>query len=459
MSRRRRNMGSIEDLPIRIDPGHIQGAVNEAIVLNEGEFFVRSPLGVSATFQGSLELRWQPTVGIVLEGTLSSGQLDMTFGPHDILVQVEDEPTGQLPMTIFGGMLGPLGNIIKAMSMQSFTMGAAGHIDRMRFLLVNFPQYLGTWIRHPTDESAVTGRLELISDRGALIIDNISESHGLARVARDEHGYVITHVGEWIPSVPEDSSRDMLEICGCIGFWLAFMRGAWVGPVLPEAYLARNRVWRQMSSGRVSSSAPVRSWLPLSVPLDAELNVAFGNFERLWFNDTWNGPLKHTVSWYVEANRPSLMLDSRIVLTQIALEQLAWVKCVDGGDYNESEFEKLGAGAKIRCLLRLLRIESSIPPQLDLLYGYGAEREKDGPDTIVLIRNTIAHSNPAKIRGRTTLQQDRLLVLQCRELAKEYLELAVLAICEYQGPYRSRTRVDPGQDVLIVPWADTGPTS
>lgn len=457
MSRQRRNMGSIEDLPVRIDPIHIQTSVSEPILLKDGEFSVYSPAGIAAIFQGALKLRWVPTVGIVLEGSLSSGQLEMTFGPYDMLVQLEEEPIGQLPMKIIGGLPGPAGFTLKALAMQNFVVGTASNIDRMKFLLVNFPQYIGAWIRHPTDKSAVAGRIKLISDRGVFTIDNISETHELVKIARDDHGYVVTHVGEWIPSTLEDSSRDMSEICGCLGFWLAFMRGAWVGPALPEAYLLNTCVWRQISGGRVSSSAPVNSWLPVNYPLSIEISTAFRNFERLWFNDIWNYSLKNAIGWYVEANRPFLMLDSRIVLSQIALEQLAWVRCVDCGDYTDKDFEKFGAGAKIRCLLNVLKIEDSIPQQLELLSEYGKENNKDGSDTVALIRNTIAHSNPAKIRGRKTLDQDRRLVLQCHQLITEYLELAILAICGYQGKYRSRTRVVQGQDVLTVPWADEEP--
>src|SRR5260370_34613588 len=98
-------------------------------------------------------------------------------------------------------------------------------------------------------------------------------------------------------------------------------------------------------------------------------------------------------------------------------------------------------------MLGALAIPTGIPPGLQELGTYAKARNLDGPEVFTFIRNRLVH--PPK----PTTVQDKVPYYEAYCLAKWYLELAVLSVCDYKGDYSNRTRSSRwvGQ-VEKVPW-------
>jgi hypothetical protein len=74
---------------------------------------------------------------------------------------------------------------------------------------------------------------------------------------------------------------------------------------------------------------------------------------------------------------------------------------------------------------------------------------------ITSVRNAFVHSTEKK---RKTIDKiDGLQLLECGELALQYVELALLAVCDHDGYYARRGwRGWRGEDEVRVPWRPAG---
>jgi hypothetical protein len=88
-----------------------------------------------------------------------------------------------------------------------------------------------------------------------------------------------------------------------------------------------------------------------------------------------------------------------------------------------------------------------VPEGLRQLESYARAKNLDGPEIFTFIRNRLVH--PPK----PSTVQEKVPYYEAYCLAKWYLELAVLSVCEFRGKYSNRTRSSRwvGQ-VENVPW-------
>jgi hypothetical protein len=159
------------------------------------------------------------------------------------------------------------------------------------------------------------------------------------------------------------------------------------------------------------------------------------------------------VSWFVEANGPGISIESKIVLAQVALELLAWVHLVETQRlYSRKAFDALKAAGRIRALLDHIGVPLAIPSYLTTLSAIYPSKALDGPGVITSVRNDLVHATDVSRAAISSLSVEQLF--ECSQLALQYVELVLLAVCGYSGYYARRGWHGwKGDDEILVPWS------
>lgn len=203
----------------------------------------------------------------------------------------------------------------------------------------------------------------------------------------------------------------------------------------------------------------VETWFPSSRP--SSVSSLFSGFLKWFLNPTWNEPLRRAIEWFVDCNLTAgggtfSSLPGAIVIEQVALEMLSWVRLVESEPvYSREEFHsrRFPAAEKIRLLLSGLNIPPAIPDELPSLLRQARENNwRTGPQALTAIRNRIVHSSPEnreRIRDLSTYP-----IMETWKLGLWYMDLLLLSLFEYQGVYHNRLRRDRDVgDVEPVPWS------
>lgn len=318
------------------------------------------------------------------------------------------------------------------------------------------PSYLGSRVR--TDDGpragVSLGRLQLDAEGGQCVLDEIQEAKSAARAARRGSGSFISHVGEWRPASGSMHPDEMLDTLRLLHHWFGFLRGAWSGPLFPEGLCAGKVVWRQYAPWIHSPSREVPTWLPLRTPI--ELSELFRGFLRRWRDEAWQKPLTTAIWWLVESNARATRLESAIILSQVALELLAWVHVVETQRlHSRSDFKKLSAAGRMRALLQVSRVPTAVPAHMSSLLKVCDNEAYDGPGVVTRVRNALVHAGDSNREYVAAL--DGMARWECSQLAIQYIELVLLSACGHQGHYALRGwKGWKGDDEVPVPWAPFG---
>jgi hypothetical protein len=145
-----------------------------------------------------------------------------------------------------------------------------------------------------------------------------------------------------------------------------------------------------------------------------------------------------------------------VVLSGAGLELLTHWHLVGEQGLSAAGFDRLSAADRLRLLLSAAAVSASIPATLPGLRSLAAERaarkqEADGPWCVAEFRNGVVHP-PNRLRREHADDAD--LLAEASELARWYLDLAVLRLLDYRGAYRDR--LTPGHPARAVPWASSG---
>ncbi len=275
-------------------------------------------------------------------------------------------------------------------------------------------------------------------------------------------GYSMTHVGTAERAdrsrFSAQEARGLLE---CLHFYLSFARAAWAGVALPVALDSNGqRLW----SGLYISSAAPDSQICLSWfggVYGEYLVGAFPGYYRLWQAPRWRDPLQKIIYWYVSAasGGSGLGVETGLILSQVALESLAWTFCVkQKKSVSASTFKGRGltAADKFRLLASSLDLPLPIPTQLRALMtclnGQPNKKWQDAMDAVTDIRNSLVHP------GRSHSPSEDAY-FEAWKLSLWYIELALLRLCEYNGRYANRLdypphlHAHPREEMDRVPWA------
>jgi hypothetical protein len=250
--------------------------------------------------------------------------------------------------------------------------------------------------------------------------------------------------------------------------FFSFARGFRIPIILLVGYnAAKEKVWQHWDSRAGLSWRGVSSWFPeCENGVLAQLLPGFLKWWRSWDEDIANTALH----WYLESNINAGALEGSIVLTQVALDLIAWTLFVEQEEvFSKTAFNNFKASDQLRKLLSKFKISTKLPPDWEAesipeLYKHFAQQPQllqnlvemskkdenkwvDGPDAFIKFRDGIVHAKKREI----VLNAESGATYEVCCLGRWYLELVLLALCGYQGKYVNRLLI-PRQSPEFVPW-------
>lgn len=434
----------LNGLPYRLVPYIISTELNQRVPVAAGPF--RLSGSTEGVVDGNIYFRWTPSTALAFEGSFSGTKADVGW----VSLRSDGTQPFEAPAYVTRVSHGPKASV-SGLLHEGLALGDSS-FEVLKFSLANFPNYLGEAVRYQQDDSqgVVAGRVQVVSDRGQCYVDVIPESKDLRHVVQEDAGFVVTHVGEWRPASGRMTPTEVLATLDMLHIWFGLLRGAWAGPVFPQGLVGDDVVWRQYAAWHLGDSRTVTTWLPLRKRIN--LDQMFKGFVARWDDPAWQGPLRYAVAWCVEANAPETATQARIVLSQVALELLAWVHIVETQRLrSRTEFKELHAVDRIRVLLDHIGVSTSVPTYMASLPQLYHGDASDGPGVITRVRNASVHATQ---NSRALLESlDGPTWHECSQLSLQYLELALLAVCGHTGDYAQRGyRGWKGDDENPVPW-------
>lgn len=242
---------------------------------------------------------------------------------------------------------------------------------------------------------------------------------------------------------------DVLALAEGIGLSVSFLRGNWCTAAVMTGKKGARRTWFAWSVGhtdplvlrpsspvtieRLDSDRRVSSHESMTWDPSRDMNVLerfLPRFIALWADKSWQPTLRLAISLrlHAAAHPP----ETGIVVAQQALEQLAWTVLVAGSDrLSRDGFERLPASDRLRLALTAQNIPITIAPRLRDPAARASYQ--DGPHAITDIRNSLVH--PSKVtRIQDFIGKD---LETWRRFALEYIDLMLLRLTDYAGPYVS----------------------
>jgi hypothetical protein len=261
---------------------------------------------------------------------------------------------------------------------------------------------------------------------------------------REEGGCQLTHVAKVERDdgsifLVEDAKQQIMMLTQ----FLSLVKGSSIWAVCDVGLDANgSRVWESWCAPRLGD--PPYSW-PDWFRGD-QVEGLFPLFVTRWNqSEAWRDCLRHAIYWYTQANTGSGQpgIDSALILVQAALERLSHHRMVvDRVMISSDGFRKLNASDKLRMLLSGLGIPIEIPTSTPKIRDAARRRHWcDAPHAVTEIRNALVHPE----RKERTAG----CYFEAWQLSLWYLELSILAMCGYEGSYRSRLNLGRVED---VPW-------
>ena len=319
------------------------------------------------------------------------------------------------------------------------------------FHLFNFVDLKGT--RRSIEQIDSTDHafehLDLIYGKWNVELKSLLSTRKNIKTLKEEGGYRVTHIGG-IKKADGTvfSGKDAYDCLEALRFFLSFAKGGWCEPTCAVGFdESDNRIWESWSSPRDPWHAPL-SWFD---PHNGyQLATLFPGFMKRWENDDWREALHEVIYWYLNANFSSRGIDAGIILTQAAIERLSYEYAVK---YRRlltvNGFKDLRASDKFRLLFASLEIPLEIPKETPRIEKLAKKFNwLDAPHALTEIRNSLVHPEHKK-RG-----QLESVYYEAWNIGLWYLEMGLLAICDYSGTCGNRLKKRWVGQVENVPWAE-----
>lgn len=441
---------NLEALPIRMTPHILMGALSEPVTIARGVFAVRVDDGTTGTLEGDLQFRWSPSTAVEIAGTYDGPEIHPETDSVHVAI---DTLCVEVPALVASMQIGHAPSALRLILPTATASVRAVPIQRVRFHLVNFPEYIGAPIRYESGKSSgfSKGRLEFESHGLQCVVDEIPEVRELRRSAHRDAGYIISHTAELRGLDRHRDARNVNDWLDMLHLFFGLIRGAWAGPVFPQGFHEEEKIWDQVAAWTVDETREVPTWLPQRSPI--QFGDLFDGFIQKWCDQAWNGVLKTAIGWYVASNSSRAPNETRIVMALIALELLAWVELVETRNLcSRSDFKGLSAAERLRCLFHHLNIPLDVPGHFTEVQSLREGDACDVPGIIARLRNALVHATENSRDLINSLSGAQLW--EAGQLAVQSIELCLLALCGYRGRYARRAwRGWKGEDEAIVPWA------
>ncbi len=439
--------------PWKLQPIYTMSKPNEMITLRHGQIGI-SDKDVMITGDAEVYLEFLPKPRLLINATLPTPHIrignkyQLSFPAWDCLgevvptrIQLASESPGSSRVTFF-------------LSKETISLIASGTVKlkEVIFHLLNFHNFFANSISVKSGPNQGIQLDEVTLEANDWLITLASQSStkdtadSLARIG----GYAITHA----ESIKHTSGREFTvdeadNVLDALYYFLSFARGFSAPPILPVGFNKdKEQVWKQWGVGLSYPWLVVQSWFD-SNHGNCLAEVFTGFWERWQDTNIWREAVKRAIYWYLISNTGAANIDGSIILTQAALEHLAWIYLVeDKGSLSRTMYSNSSASEHLRLLLSSLSIPPGIPTSLVELGRFAAGNNwVDGAQAFTKLRNNIVH--PKNEIGSLPLE----VMYEGWNLGQQYIELLLLRLCGYSGRYRNR--LTPGWRGVVepVPWA------
>ena len=435
---------AFRELPPAVRPVYRMSQANKAVRLYKGEIELTAPDGRQFAFYGDAHLQWLPSPAFQV--SCSSDNLELyTLALTASEVSLCLAGIGMKGKAFCCKCTAQLGRAVHLLlSFRPEPLVIGGPCQDLVFHVANLRDYLGKPVRYGNRRSAA-GRLEFQFCGWQITLDKAWFGHRILEGLDCSGGYGLTHVGR-LQRVdrtlfPADEGFDVLE---ALVRFLSFCHGRAAGIPLSVSKAPGGAL--NAAKWFIHNIAPWRTTASWSDDRTlTTIEPLFQRFWSLWQDPFWHDMLQAVIFWYVNANQSPVAIEEAIVMSQVALERLAWASMVEKDNVLSPDgFKRLTFADTLKLFLDRLGIPIAVPTHLSNLIAYGKANNLDGiPEIIVGVRNDIVHPTKRGLPGEVAWEV-WLASLWC-------LELAVLALLGYQGQYCSRVAM-PFRGPEPVPW-------
>lgn len=322
--------------------------------------------------------------------------------------------------------------------------------DQLKFHIFNFISKVGNrghLVPTGPDQKSSVSVIELFDMNFEFEIWSVLNLPEVQKQLKQTGGYGLTHIGILQNrDGTQLTARAAKQVLQGINDFLTFANGARCLPTCAVGLdKSCDRKWEYWSSPG-SPWTPARGWFDGTH--SKFLVDLFKGFFNRYDQGQWKQALHSAIYWYSKSSDANIGIDSGIILTQTALEQLAFEYCVNEKTLISAEgFEKLAAADQLRMLLSSLDIPIAIPEEAKNLSGFArAENWEDAPRAITIIRNRLVHP---KKKGKNYSSA----FYDTWNISLWFLELVILRLCDYDGEYGNRITQEWAGEKENVPWA------
>ena len=341
------------------------------------------------------------------------------------------------------------------------------YVEEISFVIPNLKEIYGQndlGVVNRSDKQIQTrSRIQLHNSAYKIILEQNLDHNVKQKLLTETGGYIIQYNGRMSKPGELINIEEAREVLECLNYFLSFINGRRTSALFLNGLIDNKAIWTDWTSYDVSSYQTVASWYSKKIKLG--INELWNAFYTLWIENNERDYLKNVIDLYLDSNSNKLVIESCIMLTQIAFELLFNWNFIDVGKLSKKENEK--ASWKISRLLNESKIPIDIPKslpylkeivKLDIKFADGVKNLIDnGPKAITEIRNTIIHGNKWRSENLDKISTDVRVDIWI--LGNWYLELLLLNKLNYQGDYNNRSASIRLGEACIdkVPWAKEYP--
>jgi len=322
-------------------------------------------------------------------------------------------------------------------------------LSKVIFHLFNFKDRLGTSRKVVHEENSMysLGITEMKSKKWRIELHEIKKEDKSS--GRKNRTPVLSHVCCLTRSDgSEFDGKTARQALLNFRLFFTFCQGAFCPPVMPVGYNDHDKMVWALGSGPHHPDSSM-SWFDQHH--SEELALLFPGFMSRLEDDRWRETFHTVIYWGARSNNTNGSgIDTGIILTQIALERLAYEYSLDKRDNKfPKSFDKLKYPSdKLRYLFSNLNIPPEIPQKFSKIEELSAkEGFADAPRFLTELRNSMVHPDNKRRNLFSDLYPDTW------RLGMWYLELAILRLCNYEGTYANRLADEHWVgEVEDVPW-------
>ncbi len=481
MSPYQKFIDAISNLPIALQPVY-EGDPNQSIILYKGSLELHQTFLIDQnetkehmeTGCGRIEIAWFPLPYIKFEFSNNNQAFWLSFDKPIILKLPELNISVPIRFSeCHQG--GRAGNKVSGRITEPIDKGLGQNLSYVKFHVVNFSDFIGSPTQNSETQNGWRNNrvdIELVEENWKLTLDKSESISKHFKELRANGGFAITHIGKMERFNGEVFSHsEFKEVLNIFQNFLSFARGFRVPVILLSGYnVDGNEIWEYWSLSKGDPWKGVKSLCRESNASPQFIADVFPGFLHCWQDKKWKKSVEFILHCYLEADIGAGGAEGAIILSQTALELIAYIQCQQSGN----------AAQKIRKLLSEFGIPINVPPEntqepspsgetlssfaqtLAILQPQSPaclenlrqcieqknsqaqqanQRWEDGPQALTGIRNDIAHAE--KRLDFLDETQTTYVRWDASDLGLWYLDVVLLNLFGYQGQYINRLTGKP----------------